>query len=620
MSNHHYTPQELLPDEVSVLKQLYGTQTMDKGGFSRTKIDYLRELTEKELYSIEAGSTGLLGSVRQELYKIKGTLLPTHFNRTLRIMIEEQESLRLNYVHLGRRILAVVFVARPDIPDVIYRNMEDLEAEELDPALKKIMEADMRQGFDLRHGSLIRFAVYHTGREEYAVIVTGVQAVMDSFDCRELFCRTQGLPVKTNFKNLLTAEAKDELTIPIRNYWTQLLKDMPPLPHLPYRDDAGDSVNLNLGHRQETYLAYIPGHILSDLNAQSKSNRMMLMSILQTAWGVLLQEDNRSGDVTFCSVVPTGNVENGAQSLVPLRFQTQGIAKVQDMAGRVFQQFLVSKPFAALGRNGIKELLGKQLGDVEHLLNFYDFYVEEKSFASADGETRGTLVSQATWDARDMRLSLIFRRHENQVAVSFVYDTFYFSQETIQMLVRRYFLILQQMLTDWTLAQDKFRERLAKRWALDADTVKTDRSRRKIQDYVSRLALLQECDGGTIQHFVDDGVLITRFEGDRISEKDTAEQLVFVMEGKVARSIETGDGWYNALDILKENNWLNDNIFLTDKKSRLSAEVLTEQATLLLIPLQTVQDSIKISPLIARNIMRHLTRQMGKYQRLWIQS
>jgi CRP-like cAMP-binding protein len=178
------------------------------------------------------------------------------------------------------------------------------------------------------------------------------------------------------------------------------------------------------------------------------------------------------------------------------------------------------------------------------------------------------------------------------------------------------------MLTDWNEPVEYFMERLKTRWEAkfqELDESQED-SRSIIQDALSRIALFQECEQGIIQLFILGAKLYTKFEGDRISEHEVENQLVFVLSGKVARSIECGDGWYNTLDILKENSWINENVMLPKHKVKISAEVITEQATILVVPLVNLMSTLKKSPLLAKNIIYHVMRQLEKYQRLWIQS
>ena len=114
--------------------------------------------------------------------------------------------------------------------------------------------------------------------------------------------------------------------------------------------------------------------------------------------------------------------------------------------------------------------------------------------------------------------------------------------------------------------------------------------------------------------------MISYFEGDSLPEEMLKTNLAFLVEGKVARSMENSEGWYNALDIKKENCWLNELIFLDEKMAHVSVEVLTEQAKFLLIPLVNVQAILKRHPTFAMNMLKYTARQLEKYQRLWVQS
>ena len=123
-----------------------------------------------------------------------------------------------------------------------------------------------------------------------------------------------------------------------------------------------------------------------------------------------------------------------------------------------------------------------------------------------------------------------------------------------------------------------------------------------------------------VQLFIRDAKVSTHFEGDRIADKEIEENLVFVVKGKVARYLETGDGWYNALDIKSENTWINEIVLLPDHRCRLSAEVLTDQAVLLTVPLLVMQRLLNGSPRLSQNVIQHILRQMERYQKLWMQS
>ena len=614
--------EDLPSNEFNVLKQLYGPQIEETQGYSRNKIMYVRELTgEEKTYFHYRNAMNPVGNILQGLYKVKGNLLPTHFNRALYTLIQETEALRLNYCSVGKRILAVVLEEQRDIPKVVYRNLENTDDEELNAVLRRTMEAELRQSFDLRSGSLLRFSVLHTGLHEYAVIVTAVGAVLPQVNLQKLFA----LAVNETYTAANEGQGFEGLNAaglaePIREYWQNFLQDFPQQAELPYYKKNTSDL-----YKQEAFVSYIPADLLSELRTRSKDKNMMLMAILYTAWGILLQRYNKSDDVGFGLLVPRrGNdKELGiTPSLVPVRLQVKENLSMQELVTKAFQQFVISQPYASLGRENIEEVLRSQKNGFDHVLNFCDFFSERKSYADVPGRPTGQLVMYNSYDGHDLKLTLSFRREENKVVISLFYDSSEFLMNDIKRLMKEYQLIIQQLMVDWNLGIQEFRVKLEKRLAAETASgiLQVQDSRAVLQDYLSKLILLQECDMGVQQLFMGGIKQMVLFEGDRVDINISEENMLFLASGRIVRGIEVGDGWYNTLDIQKENSWLNESVLLPGHRNKYSFEVLTEQAVILSMPLSGFMSIIKRYPKVGQNIFRHAIRQLEKYQRLWIQS
>ena len=616
MADERRTFAELDSTTQIFLECIYGAQKGMHGLAAKT-IQYIRELNNREESLLGAkANVNTSGAVLQTLYKIKGKILPLKFNMAVNKMMAVEEAWRLNYCPLNNRTVAVVFTERRELPTIVFRNLEDVPEDELDGTLRKIMETEMRQGFDLKHDLLIRFVILHTGADEYAVIVTAVQAVLNGLNIHNLFRLAQGeniQPTASRDNGLVMTEKMAE---PVMNYWSKVLSGLPPLPKVPYMRKGGE----NSDSRQNSYVIRIPLDIQSDLRKQAKDNKMMLMSILHTAWSFLLQQENECQDLAYCLLVPRSQGDGAEPSLVPMRMQIEDGSTVQGIITKAFQQFVISKPYAALARRDIASLVGSWENNFDHFLNFVDFFQSGKTYVEVKGCLEGSVVLQNSMDVRNVRLALRFSVDEGQVWLKFVYREKLFTDADIRMLANHYLLVLQQLLTDWNLSYAEFLPRLQNRWKQEIQQIPPEDSRKILQDYISRLSLLQECDRGLIQLFMRDAKLSTRFEGDRIAEKEIEENAVFLVKGKVARCLETGDGWYNALDIRIETSWINELALLPKRKCRLSAEVLTEQAVLLTVPLSALQRLTENSPQLAKNIIQHTVRQLESYQKLWMQS
>ena len=127
-------------------------------------------------------------------------------------------------------------------------------------------------------------------------------------------------------------------------------------------------------------------------------------------------------------------------------------------------------------------------------------------------------------------------------------------------------MTIQQMIIDWNLNYQDFIERLSERFKFDVEEIQHDDS--YLLNFVSQLPILQGASSGTYQNIIKIAELKTYFEGDRISDAEIENNLIFVAEGKLVRSIETGDGWYNTLDIVKENRWINETVLLENRKTK----------------------------------------------------
>lgn len=613
---------DLSEPERNVLEQLYGGQVSDGQGYSPNHIVYVRELSaiEKSLFS-HAVTIQPVGAILQNLYKLKGKLSPARFTRAVNQLTAAEDALRLNYCSVVGRLLAVVLKERQQSTPVVFRNIEGVDGEELDATLRRIMDADLRQGFDCRNGCLVRFSVLRTSQDEYAVLVTAIQAVLTNFDVQQVFALAMDLPWKDSRVEMLAVQNQSyTVAASVRDYWRKILDHFPQNCQIPqYVSGMGKS------HKQRAYVARVPANILSDLRLRARSNKRMLMSILQTAWGFLLQAENDCQDAGYCLLVPRREQADCSlgdiPSLVPVRLQVQGNPTVQELVTKAFQQFVISQPYANMGREDIEEILGQENEAFDHFLNFCDFFCESRSFNEVAGTSTGKLVMQNSWDGRDSKLGISFRLENHQLIFTMLYDDGNFPRRNMELLVQKYLLVLQQMLTDWNVPYADFRVRLQQRLQMEVEDGNTDSQNRAVlQNYLSRLTLLQECDRGMIQLFMDHAKLSMRFEGDRIAEEEIEENLIFLVSGRVARSIETGDGWYYTLDIQKENGWLNETVLLPERKSRMAAEVLTEQAVILTVTLPSANLILEKSPLLAKNIIKHISKQMEKYQRLWIQS
>ena len=617
---------DALPEsQQNILRQIYGPQfASDSKNIGRWMIDFVCELTD--------GETIECGKITQTLYKVKGILTPQFFNRAVAVCMSREEMFRMNFCRVdGNKMLAVVVKERRDLPQVIFRNLESIgDDDELNEALSKFMEADMRREFDIRYDCLVRLSVFHTAADEYAVLATMPSLMVTWFDFRNFIALAFGKPLSNE-----KFSSHDEVRVAvdaknIADYWGRMLRNLPELPKLPgakqSAPNAAKAKNIAVqGNKsQNAYVINIPPDILSDMKIRAKSNSLMLAAILETAWGLMLQSFNTTRDVSFCVVPPKrgNNFADDGEGLVPVRLKNDDDAIIRQIIDAMFKQLVVAQPYACADRQNIDDVLAKQGKKFDHFLSFRNLERREQNYSEIPPEPYGVTVAVNCRDLRDTnRLSVYFRCEENKVTAQFFGANNAFTAEGLEQLTDQYLLTVRLMLADWDAPLDFFAERLNVRIAAQTDENFAQSNKKDIVNYLSKISLITESDRGYIQELAKGSTVFKLFEGDRLSGEETANKLLFVAQGRIARSVETGDGWYNALDIVKDGDWINDSIFIAaDDKNHLSAEILTEQALIIAIPMETVKNVIEKYPAFSFNIIRNISRQTEKYRRLWVNS
>ena len=598
------------------MESLYGRQLDGLGGYNPRKLESITELSAQEKKFFADKNFMSPYFFVQTLYKVRGSVSPIKFSLAVTKMIAENDSLRANFCDLGTRTVKVIRPAAAVKPEVIFRNLTHKDKDELDDDFRSILTADMRRDVDLRHDPLIRFAVYRTSAENFAVLVTLAQLIADSFDSEKFFCDLFDIPSAPKAKKI-AAELSPKNQEAIRDYWLKILAKAPPAAVLPFerKDSSG-------AYRQRAFRTTISADLLSDLREYAQDNRVMLTAILQSAWGFMLQLANKRRDCLFCQILPAKKNDNDfSLHAVPVRLTGDGKSTVEQIVRKQFRQMVVSQPYSQIDWSDLSELTG-QRKLFNHFLSFKEFQSDNVHYVDTPAEPQGNVILRNSWDARGMELGAYFRYFGKKLSIGFLYDETKFFRHGIERLCEFYKFVLQQMLVDWNAPYSDFIERLRNRLEiqLNAEEPSEEEVRKRLRDIISQLPLLQGRFGGTIGLFERQANLVTLYEGDRISGEDLEKNFIFVADGILSRNVDTGDGWYNTLDIIEKNAFVNPTNLLEKQLFKFSVMVLTDQAEVLTVPHDVFLEILRKSPEITFSVMSGALAQMERYQFLWMQT
>ena len=606
----------LTAEEQRDLQKAYGRQIVSTTGYNPNKIERVEELTaDEKIFFTQKNFISPHFSV-QTLYKVQGEITPIRFNRIVHDMVGADEIFRTNFCEICGRTVKVIFEERRVLPEVVYRTLTQTDPEEIDDTLTKIMEADRRVEFDLKHGNLIRFSIFRTDENEFAVLVTMAQIIANHFEPKIFFPSVLEIFKYRRVNKSAATVQPEHITTAISDYWARILNNPPPLPAIPYAKPSNAPFN------PKAFRAKIPADILSDLREKSQSSRVMLMTILQSAWGFFLQAARGLEDIIFCQLGSNNKSGNVSFNVIPVRQKCSDNQTVEQIITQQFRQLVVSQPYGFSDWDALQKLTKGKTFD--HCLSFMDFKgTPDIPYSEVKAEPQGAVVTGNSWDSQGMKLAIYFQYATTTLSITFLYDEHQFFPNVGERFAKIYNLVLRQMLVHWHSPYATFIDKLVKQIRIelsDDSQLELGDEKRIITNFLTSNPILQGSGAGTVAFFANSTQLLYKFEGDRIYGDVLKDNIVFVVEGKLARSLDTGDGWFKALDIISKGGIINESSLMEKRRTVISAEVLTEHAKLLTIPVEKIHSLFLKHPDTAKPFFEHILKQMEKYQLLWINS
>lgn len=600
---------ELSSEERAIIEKEYGPQKcFGSAARSKEQLASIHELTEKEMEFFGQDDSDSANLSVQMLYKFHGTFVPVRFTKELQSFVQDNPMLRSAYCPLQDRVVRVVFQETQPAADIVYRNLTGQPSAKIDGDIYNYMGADMRRTFDVGRGPLFRFAVFHTGKDEYAIIMTILGVLRDHMDIGRILAEMDpkaAAAKKTAPTEKKAAEPKTQITDEVRRYWAQILAGLPPTPKLPYCAETGNPFS------QKAYR--LPGlEAYEELLAKkSGGSTEMFINILQTAWELYLQHVNHSRDVCCCVLTPVEKNRGGNQMMIPVRLQAKPSSTVGETVERQHRQFLDSRPFGGVGRKVMGALLGGQRKLFNHFLSFGEF----GGYSQASS---GGAVMENVWDMQGLPLGVYFHFLPSGITATFLYDEGSFLPGGVERMAWEFTMTLHQVLTLWGSTLAEFHEKLEA--ALSGSERAVSVKEEPAENLLAELPFFDGVGGESLRRLAAHAEQFVRYEGDYIMSFGAKRMVYFLAEGQVARLMDSGSGWLNMLDVALDGAWINDTVLLPKCKSKSAAEVISEEARIVAVPVDDFEAVLGGEPQIMRRFLLHALKEMEKYERRWAET
>nr|WP_080743752.1 non-ribosomal peptide synthetase [Bacillus clarus] len=245
----------------------------------------------------------------QATFDVQGSMNLKAFAQSLEQLVQRHAIFRTNFVSAGNdEPLQIVYRNRK--VDFHYEDLQEMEESSREEWMKRYTTEDKERGFNLAEEALMRMTILRTEEQTYRVIWSFHHILMDGWCIplvtQEIFeiyyaiqeQREPKLSIVTPYSDYIEwLEAQDQEEA--SKYWNDYLEGYEGQTILPKVTSSNENENYISGN-----LVWNLGKELTEqLKQVANSNQVTLNTLMQTAWGVLLQRYNNSTDVVFGSVV-----------------------------------------------------------------------------------------------------------------------------------------------------------------------------------------------------------------------------------------------------------------------------------------------------------------------------
>ncbi|TQR95459.1 amino acid adenylation domain-containing protein [Paenibacillus ottowii] len=396
----------------------------------------------------------------QVSYDMQGQLDIKAFAESLNILVRRHEALRTHF-YFGRDTEPLQVVYRNRDCGFYYEDLRELDSDQRDIWLKNFKLKDKARGFDLRRDVLLRVAILRTGEDSYHFVWSFHHIVMDgwclSLVNKEVFEGYAALregrapelaPAVPYSRFIEWLEAQDRKTAV--DYWSSYLSGYEQQTALP----AVKSGRKSEGYMASDWMTDWEPELALQVEETAKRYQVTMNTLLQTAWGVLLQKYNNHSDVIFGSVVSGRPSEIiGVEHIIglfintiPVRIRSEAGESFAEVMKKMQEQALASHAYDTYPLFEIQALTDQKQNLINHIMVFENYPVDEQiEEMGSDGQELFSVSNVMATEQTNYDLSIVVMPGEG-IKVRFMYNSVSFDQADIERLHGHFVHLLEQVL------------------------------------------------------------------------------------------------------------------------------------------------------------------------------
>ncbi|MFK4344540.1 MULTISPECIES: non-ribosomal peptide synthase/polyketide synthase [unclassified Paenibacillus] len=362
----------------------------------------------------------------QAKFEIHGAFYPEDFKRSLKHLMKRHAILRTNF-HAGWGDFPIQIVFKERACDFIYEDLHELESDEIEARLAAYTAQDKARGFDLAEEALLRVTILRTAKEAYHLLWSSHHIILDGW-CMPLVLQevfeTYGVLREQREPELAAAVSysqyiqwlEEQGEEEASSYWRGYLEGYEQQTKLPQA--TTQPLAKAEAYVSEKLVFTLDAELTERLEQVAKQNQVTMNTLMQAAWGIVLQRYNRSQDVVFGSVVSGRPAEiPGIESMiglfintVPIRVQAEGSDTFSHVMKRQQELYLAGHAYDSYPLYEIQAQSEQKQDLISHIMVFENYPVEEhleEKIASEEAEYQITDVQMFEQTNYDFNLIVL---------------------------------------------------------------------------------------------------------------------------------------------------------------------------------------------------------------------
>ncbi|MCP4216461.1 MAG: AMP-binding protein, partial [bacterium] len=418
-------------------------------------------ITKKDIqniYSLSPMQEGILFHARfqdnpaayfeQLVLRLKTKEEPERIEKTFNLLIEKHDVLRTIFTYKKVKVPKQILLKKRKM-DLRVEDVSHLSPHEAEAFLEQFRQDDIRKGFDLTKGPLMRATLVHVSDNSSVLVWSYHHILMDGW-CFQILSRdfmmtqqklVMGLPPDSTpavpYSRYITWLGKQDKQKGLR-LWKNYLEGYEEVSYFPRQKQppSGD-----FGQNRVREISHRVGQAVTEkLTASARSHGVTLNSMFQTLWGLVLQRYNDCDDVVFGAVVSgrPPHLEGAVNILglfintVPVRIKCSRKQSFSSLVKEVQKSVGELRSHEYLPLAEIQAESGAAGGLFDHIIAFENYNLQAPTEKSAPEEPYFSIASTRHYEQTHYPFTIIVFPKTSSLEIKFTYDTAIYEEAFIR--------------------------------------------------------------------------------------------------------------------------------------------------------------------------------------------